>query len=283
MTNQSPSFATLSQVARYAQSLARDPKSTDFVPLAETFRQCGLLAEACAVAEKGVQTLPDHGPGHIVLGRIQAQLGELSHAMSSFESALVLDENDPDAIKGLARVCALAGQPSRARTLLLRMLQLQPGDASAEKMLAGLPPEPAPVVVPPVAKGEEKTVETMDAPRRRSSAPANAPISTVTIAEIYVRQGFTQRALKVYRDLLQADPHNAEIRRKLVELKARIEREGGAEALAEAELEDLGQEAAAGAPVQSAGVEEPVLEGASGRVARLEKWLVAIQQRRGHV
>jgi hypothetical protein len=48
------------------------------------------------------------------------------------------------------------------------------------------------------------------------------PISTATIAEIYIRQGFPEKALKVYRDLLRADPQNDQLRQKLIALKARL-------------------------------------------------------------
>lgn len=49
------------------------------------------------------------------------------------------------------------------------------------------------------------------------------PLSTATIAELYIAQGFMKKALKIYRDLLDADPHNEELRSRLVELKHRID------------------------------------------------------------
>lgn len=290
MSPQAPTFALLGQVARYTETLARDPQSTVFVSLAETFRQCGLLQEACAVAEKGVQTLPGYAPGYVVLARIQAQLGQLAPAEDSFEAALALDENNADALKGLARLCSLQGEPDRARTLLGKLLDSHPEDQAARKMLSTLPADPAPVevappAVVPIAKGTESV---RDQPKPlRSGRPVtnpNAPISTATIAEIYVRQGFTARALKVYRDLLQADPHNEEIRRKLVELKAQIEREDGKESTKAAgfEGESAVLPASEAQPVAvTATPSAPV--GAVGVIEQLEKWLVTIEQRRGHV
>lgn len=290
MSTQAPTFALLGQVARYTETLARDPQSTVFVSLAETFRQCGLLQEACAVAEKGIQTLPGYAPGYIVLARIQAQQGQLVAAVGSFEAALALDENNADALKGLARLCSLQGESARARTLLGKLLDSNPEDQAARKMLSTLPADPAPVkVAPPVvvppAKAPESEVEEPKPLRSGRSAPnPNAPISTATIAEIYVRQGFTLRALKVYRDLLQADPHNEEIRRKLVALKAQIDSEGvkddprGAGFVEEPAIV---ASVAAQPVIATATSNEPVVT--PGVIEQLEKWLVTIEQRRGYV
>lgn len=290
MSSQSPTFAVLGQVARYTETLARDPQSTVFVALAEIFRQCGLLQEACAVAEKGVQTLPEHAPGYVVLGRIQAQQGDVQSAMGTFETALTLDAGNADGLKGLARLCHLQGDSAKSRALLGKLLELAPDDQAARKMLAALPPEPPPAPVvptPPVPAAqtvESAAVESKPQRSPRSAVNPNAPISTATIAEIYVRQGFTLRALKVYRDLLQADPHNEEIRRKLVDLKARIEAEEGKQSGRPAEPETD----SAGLPQPESGTiheTAPATEGghAFSALGQLEKWLVAIEQRRGHV
>lgn len=290
MSRQSPTFALLGQVARYTETLARDSHSSVFVPLAETFRQCGLLREACAVAEKGLQTLPDYAPGYIVLGRIQAQQGHLVPAVASFEAALALEEGNADALKGLARLCSLQGQSSRARVFLLKLLAMNPGDSAAQKMLGTLPADPAPTQVipppvPPSGKVAESVLEETKTLRGGRSAPnPHAPISTATIADIYVRQGFTLRALKVYRDLLQADPHNEEIRRKLVELKVRIKREEGTGSTSSSESQGATAvlPPTAAAPVVAVAM-VGVPMGAAGALEQLENWLVAIEQRRGHV
>lgn len=287
MSSQSPTFAVLGRVARYTEILARDPKSTVFVSLAETFRQCGLVQEACAVAEKGIQTLPDHAPGYVALARIQAQQGDISSAIAAFETALTLDAGNTDALKGLARLCQLQGESSRSRSLLGTLLDLAPDDQAARKMLASLPPDPAPAPVVPAAPVPVAPAGTDGAkPLRgaRSAANPNAPISTATIAEIYVRQGFTHRALKVYRDLLQADPHNEEIRRKLVELKRRIEAEEGKDprGFAAPKVANGGP-----APTETGEMHASPLAAeatiAVSALGQLEKWLVAIEQRRGHV
>jgi tetratricopeptide (TPR) repeat protein len=68
------------------------------------------------------------------------------------------------------------------------------------------------------------------------------PLVTRTMADLYARQGFTERALEVYRELLEVRPHDAEIRDRIISLEASL-REGvettgeTAEAEGEADVE----------------------------------------------
>jgi tetratricopeptide (TPR) repeat protein len=212
MTLNAAPVSLLGKIAGYIEILAKDPRSTVFVSLAESYRQMGLLDEARDVATRGVQTLPSFSPGYAILGRIHFQLGNVDAAVAAFERALLIDPENLMSLKGLARVRMLQGRAAEALKLVRRAVDIKPDDTVAQKMLSALGAQPPTPEVSSTAR----------------PAPAIAhshadPISTPTIAEIYIRQGFLGRAMKVYRDLLQADPHNEEIRQKLVDLKHRIE------------------------------------------------------------
>jgi tetratricopeptide (TPR) repeat protein len=49
------------------------------------------------------------------------------------------------------------------------------------------------------------------------------PLTTVTLAELYVSQGFTKRALTIFRGLLEADPQNLELKNRILALKQEID------------------------------------------------------------
>jgi tetratricopeptide (TPR) repeat protein len=64
-----------------------------------------------------------------------------------------------------------------------------------------LTPEPEPTAAPP--------------------APAETPgLSSSTLAELYFKQGFTDQAVEVYRELLQREPENERVRARLAEITA---------------------------------------------------------------
>ena len=269
----------LGKLAGYIEILAKDPRSTVFVPLAETYRQLGLLDDALEVASKGVQILPRFSPGYTVLGRVQAQRGDLAAAAAAFEKALLLDPGNLTSLKGLARLHAQRGERQQAERLLQRAIAQKPDDAAALKMLAALAPAVAesPEVDASAAEGVDAGID-----------PASGdPISTATIAEIYIRQGFFNRALKVYRDLLQVDPHNDEIRRKLVELKQRIDSlQGSVETsvpVAEVPLPEAPSPPDATVLPEAPAPTMPPVESAGASSRQLEtffRWLESISSRR---
>jgi len=268
----------LGKLAGYIEILAKDPRSTVFVPLAETYRQLGLLEDALEVANKGVQLLPQFSPGYTVLGRIQSQRGDLAAAVAAFEKALLLDPENMTSLKGLAKVRMLRGERAQAEQLLQRATALKPDDAVVQKMLAALGPTTVSAPEPPPPAEAESEAEPLSAD--------GDPISTATIAEIYIRQGFFGRAMKVYRDLLQVDPHNEEIRSKLVELKQRIESQKSPAAVEPVAGGELPEEASL--PVTPSAAEAPVdvvspaesADESSRQLVILSRWLESISSRR---
>ena len=85
-------------------------------------------------------------------------------------------------------------------------------------------PEPAPVVAEPEGVPEPEVVhvpEESPAPAAASFALApEANLSTPTLAELYFNQGFADKAIEVYKDLLGREPGNARAAARLAEIEA---------------------------------------------------------------
>jgi hypothetical protein len=167
------------------------------------------------------------------------------------------------------------GNRPQAQALVRRAVALKPDDAVAQKMLESFGAAPA---APEAGAAAPSAVA--------AAQPPADPISTPTIAEIYIRQGFLGRAMKVYRDLLQADPHNNEIRQKLVELKQRIETQQASPLPVETAAPAV---PVAAAPVPAAevpaaaAVEDARQAVAARQLAVLTCWLDSISRRRADV
>ncbi|MFA5516078.1 MAG: tetratricopeptide repeat protein [Desulfuromonadales bacterium] len=259
MANSSADISLLSKIANYTEIMAKDPHSTAFVPLSDAYRQMGLLEDALEVAEKGVEALPRFCPGYVVLGRTQFDRDNIVGAADAFEAAYALDNESLPAIKGLARVLVRQKNLDRARALLKDAAKLAPDDSFIKKMLSSLPPEPA-----PNAPNEEE-----------DEGKDNEPIATSTIAEIYLKQGLPQRALKVYLDLQKNHPDNTELRRKIAEIKLLIQPQANTGAA-------MVEEPAPGAPTEAFAVAQG--DAHIGRRAEmLNGWLAAIRRRKQHV
>ncbi len=245
--------ALLAKIAGYADILAKDPHSTVFVTLGDAYRQLGRLDEALEIARKGIQGLPWFSPGHVVLGQILMARDETGEALGCFNKALTLDGESIAAFKGLAAIYCQKGQVDTARQVLERAEQIHPGNSSIRHMLNRLS-----------AVAEASVSAAAAAPQTDEAQPAEAPIATTTIAELFVKQGLLSQACQVYRDILQADPDNSQVRAKLIELEGRLTSNSQAEVADE-------QESLAATAAQA----EPL--------AILQRWLIAVRLRREHV
>lgn len=271
-------ISLLGKIAGYTEILSKDPHSTVFVPLSEAYRTMGMLDEAIDVARRGIDAVPGYAPGYITLGRSLAEQGQLKDAAEAFSHALQTEEANLQAIKGLARVKLLLGQPEEARPLLMQGRQLAPDDGAIVKMLATI--EAARPAVSP----------TPQAPTLQAAPPQSAkrdvPIATATVAEIYERQGLFKKAFKVYHDLYQADPQNQQLREKLLDLKRRIQAGEGAPAQA-APAPAAPTVAVASAPPEDVSPPPPPIIPTPTPEQELAdtyaRWLDAIQIRRHHV
>ncbi|APG28927.1 hypothetical protein A7E78_14495 [Syntrophotalea acetylenivorans] len=249
--------ALQAKIAGYVDILAKDPHSTVFVSLSDAYRQLGRLDEALDIARKGMQGLPWFSPGHVVLGQILMARGETGEALGCFNKALTLDGESIAAFKGLAAIYSQKGQTDIARQVLERAEQIHPGNSSIQHMLNRLSDVATPE---PDLEPEPKTV----VPKAEDIQPADAPIATTTIAELFVKQGLLSQACQVYRDILQANPDNAEVRIKLIELEGRLSADSQVEAVVEQE------------PLAVTTAEAEPL-------ATLQRWLTAVRLRREHV
>lgn len=122
-------------------------------------------------------------------------------------------------------------------------------------------PEPPPVVEPPAFEALPAEVEP-------EPEPEPAPeLASSTLAELYFNQGHTERAIDVYRQLLEREPSNERARARLTELVA-LESHLKAE-------EQRGPASAASSPLDPRAARRAAIE---RTIARLEALLASIRR-----
>lgn len=218
-------ISLLGKMAGYIEMLVKDPHSTVFAPLSDIYRAFGLHEEAVAVAQKGSEMVPTYVPGFVALGRALAEIGDLAGATGAYRKALFLDPVNLAALTGLASCCLGCGQSEEALALLMRAQLIDSHDEVVKQLLlvvnklstisAPVPRLQDSFVSTPLPPLVEVTDAVKDKPAGIATGIAPLPsIATATLAEIYIKQGFPERALKVYSDLLVDDPENAEVRQR---------------------------------------------------------------------
>ena len=282
MTDQKQQSLLLGKIAAYTEILVKDPSSTIFVSLAETYRKMGMFEDARQIISKGLILHPDFSPAYIVMARILCQLDDYDGSVTAFERALKLDNDSLAALVGYARVQILLGDEAVARELLLRARYLSPADPIINKLLLSLPEETE-------VKGIE--LEEAVAQDELDGGNSSALVSS-TLADLYLAQGLPEKALDLFRKLSMQNPDDLTLRRRVRELEHHLQ-DNDQNVVASADISQPEKEDVAvlseNSPVDDV-VELPQLQDSESEdiisetvFVTLNRWLSNIQRRRENV
>lgn len=261
--------APVKQLAKAVVDLAQDLDASSWCSLVRALRLADCRAEALQVGRFGIRRFPESADLYLEQGRLLAESRDFSGAIASLGQALHRAPDSPEALWLAASVHHQLGLSDEARGFVERLLRLLPEHQAARDLLNQLTPA-APKTREPVETGDRRT------------------ISTPTLAEIFVKQGYLSKAIQIYEDLLGRDPGNARWRERLRQLQADI----AAPAAGSSELRVLSEPvpepsviSLAQAPASpSAVVPATAVASAENRLlGTLEGWLEAIDRRRQHV
>lgn len=279
MTDQNQQSLLLGKIAAYTEILVKDPSSTIFVSLAETYRKMGMFEDARQIITKGLTLHSDFSPAHIVMARILCQLDDYDESVVAFERALELDEDSLAALVGYARVQILLGDEAVARELLLRARYLSPADPVINKLLLSLPE---------VVEVKDNELDEVVAQEEETSVDNSPALVSSTLADLYLAQGLPEKALDLFQKLSMQNPDDLTLRRRVKELENQLQNKKSdveAEDISLAEQEDSG--IIITNPVVAEAIELQKSE--SGDIvsdsvtATLNRWLSNIQRRRENV
>jgi tetratricopeptide (TPR) repeat protein len=273
----------------------------------------GMKEESRIALEKVVRVTPDNLLAQRVLSQIYIDAGDIAAAEKALQVILSQSPDDLESkilLNSLARSTSHPVTEAQGQAAVIGGREIEkvndelfPGDEAEEPIEL----EDAEILEELV---EEENAEDLFIYQEQADKgdlsfflsggrKADDPLNTITLAELYVSQGFLKRALTIYREMLEADPDNMELKRRLVELKQESDKD---EAIAREHslapdsfvTEDAEPAAApfavglpptgpeVGAPVSevltsgessSAGTEENVIH-------TLERWLENIRRRR---
>ncbi|MFH1864388.1 MAG: tetratricopeptide repeat protein [Candidatus Eisenbacteria bacterium] len=204
------------RISELESELTHKPSAGVFAPLAEAYRLSGRLERALETARRGVEAHPDHLGIRIVLARAIADSEGHAQALRAYEEVLARDAGNlearafvdaaPEVVEAPAREEACSPPAGRMWSPALDG-GAEPihrtGAGSLSEELAHL----ADLFVPADAD---------------SDAPSLGPssIATLTLAEIYSRQGLYGRAAEVCEHILEREPDNERARSALEEYRS---------------------------------------------------------------
>jgi len=173
--------------------------SRAYAPLAEAYRLKGKLDDAVRVGRAGALACPGHVGIRIVLARALAESGQADDAREAYKEVLRLDPSSSEARIALG----LLGRRRPAAEPVSPAARRPDGPASLTEELAHL--------------------SDLFCPRPDTEVAARecefSGIATLTLAEIYARQGFPQRAVEVCELILERRPDDSAARTRLEEYR----------------------------------------------------------------
>lgn len=183
---------------QYKEALVRlgriDPASPALIDLARAHLEDQEPEKAAGVAAGVLRAHPAHLEAACLLARAEHALGHKQEARRVLGGLTALIEKQAETFTELAWLMDEAGLAEEAAALL-----------KASQALMGQAPPPS---LPP---SEAET-------RSGQPAPAEKSVATLTMAELYMKQGFMAEAGQVLARLLEEDPDNQDLKNRLAAL-----------------------------------------------------------------
>lgn len=287
------------EIKKYEDLLAQQPDSYCYAALAELYRKLGLVNDAIGIAERGCAVHPDFVTGRMELALAYLEKEEKETAKSHLQKVVSAVPENLQAQKLLNQLLMESGDLRTAQTGLQTLLFFHPEDVASQAALESLRRligAPATAVAeedsfsPGLMVEEGTATEEFFGLEAGSEAESHGillqedvapeeqpvpreevrdPLTTGTLAELYVSQGFVDKAIVIYRELALANPSDAAVLARLKELEYSVRPEMVPETGAVAPPEAVAHSVEAA----SSGIPETQLE-------TLERWLANITRRK---
>ncbi|MBL8422296.1 MAG: tetratricopeptide repeat protein [Candidatus Accumulibacter phosphatis] len=148
----------------------------------------------------GVFRLNDSRPRHgqtIEHAYDALQANRLDDARSGYEQVLRGDPRNADALLGLAVIATRQGQTERAQQIYLRVLEVNPGDATAQAALINL-------------RGQSDSGQSESRLKILLASQPDSPSLHFALGNLYARQGRWSEAQQAYFQAYALEPDNAD-------------------------------------------------------------------------
>ncbi len=203
-----------SEISDLKKKLEENPEPSVFVSLADAYRKEGYFDEARKVCLRGIEKNPGHWNTHFVLGRIYQEQSKSREAVAEFKKVLEIDPENLMVHSFLGALFMKLEDYKEAIDEYQAVLTINPDDEEAQEFLKTAIEKAA-----SAPKGKVAAKETVE---DESAKKADHGIASITMAELYFKQGHLDKALEVYEEILKKDPNHAVARQKASELKAAI-------------------------------------------------------------
>jgi len=174
------------------------PESRLFAPLADAYRKNGEIDKAIELCEKGLERFSDYASARVILGKCFYDKGATERARDEFTRVLDIDPDNMVARKYMGEILLAENKKEEAAEHFRHLLSIDPTNEEASRTLEEIE-----------SQFQVKEIDLSDRKHVKDERPGE--LATMTLAGIYAAQGYYNKALKIYRDILQKEPENVEV------------------------------------------------------------------------
>ena len=186
----------------YQQMMSKDPSSQVFVYLAEALWEREMYEEAIETCTNGLRLRPHDLRARVILGLSYLRTGALDSAETELLKAKEMLEINTVIYRNLAELYDKKGDSEQA--------------FHYQKLFEAIHPSTVAGVETEVAEAGAESVTEEALPEDPEM------MDTVTLAELYEEQGHVDKAIEVYRKILETSPEIEEVETRLAELEKQI-------------------------------------------------------------
>ncbi len=196
------------RVKEYNKILLKNPKSLVFINLGDEYRKGRLYQEAVLTLEEGLKHNPGSVAGLYMLGLVYFEMANYEKSRTYLEKVLAIKEDNLNALKLISRIYIFSHWISDAKDLLIKAIRLYPEDNELKGMFREVDPDYGNEPVKEQNATEKENDPSDEVPSYQEDPPTS--IATVTLARLYIDQGFYQKGIAIAGKILKKDPMNQE-------------------------------------------------------------------------
>ncbi len=206
--NQGPHFEPIRfdrevvQPESEASAIDASPQPLDyrFARTAAELMQAGMDDAALDICQRGIRQFPEYAIGYQVLGDLYLKQKKTISATFTYLEALKRDPDNPLTLMKLGDLHRAEGELAEATRYYREALSLEPGAAALLSRLTAVLEETG---------GDNNPIKA-----ESEFVPASV-LATETAANLFLEQGYKEKARAIYLRLLRLSPNNQQLREKL--------------------------------------------------------------------
>jgi len=201
------------------KKLSQNPDSLAFVPLAEAYRKSGMYKEAVDTCKTGLEKHPAYTSARVVLGRIYVEQELFDDAAEELKKVEAVDIDNIMVHSMLGNIYVKKQMFAKAVEQFQRVLSLNPEDNETQEKLQEALSAKQTVTVPSNKEEKPQPPAPAEKPAVKEEKPAMSDLQkSLKVAELYSKKEEFDKAIEIYRELLEKDAENIIIQQRLREV-----------------------------------------------------------------